>query len=65
VDVRYEDYRPVDGHDFAHRVALDFPASGAAASVEFRAVELNPALPESLFRLAPVGSVSSGVGGTP
>ena len=49
--VRYHDYREVAGTRFAHRVELDFPFSEIHAEVRFSGVELNPVLPESIFRL--------------
>lgn len=51
LQVRYRDYREMSGTRFAHRVELDFPASEVHAKVEFREVQLNPVLPESIFRL--------------
>jgi hypothetical protein len=50
--VEYDDYRPLDGVPFAHRVDFDFPEADARAEVSFRSVELNPVLPDELFRLA-------------
>lgn len=47
---RWEDFRPESGA-FAHAVELLFPALERSARVEFHEVELNPALPEGLFRL--------------
>ena len=49
--VRYRDYRDVDGTHFAHRVELDFPFSQIQAEVKFGGVQLNPVLPENVFRL--------------
>ncbi len=51
--VAYDDYRPVAGIPFAHRVAFDFPRADARAEVSFRSVELNPPLADDLFRLDP------------
>jgi hypothetical protein len=51
LEVRYDDYREVAGTHFAHRVELDFPISEVHAEVRFRGVELNPTLPEGIFRL--------------
>ena len=51
LDVRYADRRAIAERSFAHRVDLDFPAMGARAQVEFKEIELNPELPEELFRL--------------
>ena len=51
LQVRYDDYREVAGIRFAHRVELDFPISAVHAEIHFRQVELNPSLPEGVFRL--------------
>ena len=51
LQVRYDDYREVAGIRFAHRVELDFPISAVHAEIQFRGVELNPSLPEGIFRL--------------
>jgi hypothetical protein len=56
---RYRDYREVGGTLFAHRVELDFPFSEVYAEVKFGGVELNPVLPESIFRLELPERVSS------
>lgn len=53
LEVRYDDYRELAGEPFAHRVAVAFPPSGAHAELSFGSAELNPELPEGLFRLAP------------
>lgn len=53
LEIRYDDYRELAGGPFAHRVAVDFPASEARAEVSFQSVELNPTLPEGIFRLRP------------
>jgi len=49
--VRYRDYREVAGTRFAHRVELDFPFNELHAEVRFGGVQLNPVLPEGIFRL--------------
>lgn len=53
LEVRYDDYRELGGEPFAHRVAVAFPPSGAHAELSFQDAELNPTLPEGIFRLAP------------
>ncbi len=65
LQVRYHDYRELAGTRFAHRVELDFPASEVHAEVKFRAVELNPVLPESIFQLELPERVFSPPEGTP
>jgi hypothetical protein len=47
----FDDYKPVDGTPFAHRVVLDVDAGGTHAEVELRDVELNPPLRPDIFRL--------------
>lgn len=56
VAVAWEDYRPVGTTSFAHRVELDFASRGLRAEVDFRQIELDPELPEGLFRLELVSS---------
>lgn len=56
VAVSYADYRPVGTGSFAHHVTLDFGSRGLRAEVDFRNVELDPELPEGLFRLQVVSS---------
>jgi hypothetical protein len=59
LDARYDDYRDVGGRSFAHRIEVDFPAAETRAEILFQSVELNPELPEHLFRLEmPVASES-------
>jgi hypothetical protein len=58
-EVRYSDYQELGGTLFAHRVELDFPFSEVHAEVKFGGVELNPVLPESIFRLELPERVSS------
>jgi hypothetical protein len=52
-EARFDDYAPVAGMPLAHLIGLDFERAGARAEVSLRDVELNPALPDSLFRLRP------------
>jgi hypothetical protein len=54
LEVRYDDYREVAGIRFAHRIELDFPISAVHVEIHFRDVELNPTLPEGIFRLEKV-----------
>lgn len=61
----WDDYREVQDATFAHHVELDFPGAEAHAKVSFRSVELNPALPDALFRLDPGDRVSSPAEGGP
>lgn len=49
--VRFDEYAPIAGTPFAHRIALDFEHSGTRVELSLRDVELNPELPEALFRL--------------
>jgi hypothetical protein len=51
LDARYGDYRDVGGRSFAHRIEVDFPVAETRAEIRFQSVELNPELPEQLFRL--------------
>ncbi len=60
VDVAYADHRPAGTGSFAHQVELDFGSRGLRAEVEFRQVELDPVLPEGLFRLELVSSSPGG-----
>jgi hypothetical protein len=58
----FEDYAPVAGVPFAHRVTLT-TRSGARAVVSLSDVELNPELPPDIFRLdrvAPAAPVGEG-----
>jgi len=50
-EARFEDYGEVAGESFAERVDLRFPRTGAAATMRFRGVELNPDLVPTLFLL--------------
>ena len=47
----FDDYKPVDGTPFAHRVVLDVNAGGTHAELELHDVELNPPLQPDIFRL--------------
>lgn len=51
LDARYGDYRPLGGGRFAYRVQVSLPAATTRAEIEFQTVELNPKLPNELFRL--------------
>jgi len=51
LDAHYRDYRDVGGRSFAHRIDVDFPAAETRAEILFQSVELNPELPEHIFRL--------------
>ncbi len=51
LDARYEDYREVGGTAFAHRIEVEFPSASSRAEIRFQTVELNPVLPDDLFRL--------------
>lgn len=50
-EARFGEYETVAGTPLAHAIA--FERAGARAEVSLRDVELNPALPERLFRLRP------------
>jgi len=50
-EARYDDYRDVAGSAFAFAIAVELPATGTHAELQFRWVELNPALSDDLFRL--------------
>jgi hypothetical protein len=54
--VDYGDYRPVGAGAgaFAHQIELSFPRVEARSKFSFTAVELNPELSDTLFRLAPI-----------
>ncbi len=59
--VRFDDYAPVDGAPLAHAIALEFERSEARAELSLRDLELNPALPDGLFRLRPpLGAAGGG-----
>jgi len=58
LEARYGDYRDVAGTPFAHEIELDLPAAESRAEIRFQWVELNPALTEELFRLAPRGGAA-------
>jgi hypothetical protein len=61
----WDEYKEVGASAFAHRVELDFPRAGARAEVSFRRVEINPPLPDALFRLDVSERVSSPAEGDP
>jgi hypothetical protein len=50
---RFDDYAPVSGVPFAHRIALDVAAGNSRAEITLRDVELNPELPAGIFQLRP------------
>jgi hypothetical protein len=50
-EARYGDYRDVAGSAFAYAIAVELPATGTRAEIEFQWVELNPPLSDDLFRL--------------
>jgi len=50
---RFEDYAPVSGVPFAHRIVLDVGAGGSRVEISLRDVELNPELPPGIFQLRP------------
>jgi len=62
---RFEDYAPVSGVPFAHRIVLDVSTGASRVEISLRDVELNPDLPPGIFQLrAPVaGSAASRSGG--
>jgi hypothetical protein len=60
LDVRYRDFRDVGGNPFAHQIDVELPASHSRAAIQLQNVELNPALPEQLFRLELVRQSSAG-----
>jgi hypothetical protein len=58
LDAHFADYRDLAGTRFAFRVEVSLPAAQSRAAIQFSSVELNPSLPEELFRLpqrAPAG----------
>lgn len=61
VIARFSDVRGAGADAFPHRTELEFPGQRGGAIVEFREVELNPALDARWFRLAPA-QVSSAAG---
>ncbi len=58
-EARFDDFEDRDGEAFANRVELEFPRTGARATVQFRGVELNPELDPGLFFLERPERVSS------
>lgn len=49
--VGYDRYRQVGVQSFAHRIEFEFPRFGSRATVAFRSVDLDPELPDAVFRL--------------
>jgi hypothetical protein len=47
----FDDFRPIGGIDFAHVVVLETSAPHTRAEIALRDVELNPKLPDGVFRL--------------
>lgn len=47
----FDDYELLDGMPFAHEISLDVLAGHTLATLSLRDVELNPELPDGLFRL--------------
>ena len=58
LEARYGDYRDVGGSRFAHEIAVELPAAASRAEIRFQWVELNPELPDELFRLPTRSPVS-------
>jgi hypothetical protein len=58
---RFEDYAPVAGAAFAHRVTLEM-RSGARAVLSLSDVELNPKLSPDIFRLDRIAPVAAPAG---
>lgn len=50
-EARYGDYRDVAGGAFPFAIAVELPATGTHAELQFQWVELNPTLSDDLFRL--------------
>ena len=48
---RWSDWRPLAAGEFPHRLELDLPETRAHWKLEYRQVELDPALDPALFRL--------------
>jgi outer membrane biogenesis lipoprotein LolB len=46
---RYSDWQTVDGDDFPHELAMDFPETKTQVRISYRDVVLNPAFPEGFF----------------
>lgn len=53
LEARFGDYRDVEGSPFAHAIEIELPGSGTHAEITFSQVELNPELPDEVFRLRP------------
>ncbi len=47
--VNYSDWQTVDGDDFPHELAMEFPGTRTQVRVSYRDVVLNPAFPEGFF----------------
>ena len=50
-EVRFDEYRDVEGLSFAHAIELSDRINGTEAKVSFAEVELNPTLPPEVFAL--------------
>lgn len=50
-EARFAGYELVDGRPFAHEIVLDVPKAATRAEITLRDVELNPPLPDGVFRL--------------
>lgn len=46
---RYSNWQRVDGDDFPHELAMDFPDTRTQVRISYRDVVLNPAFPEGFF----------------
>lgn len=51
MNARWGDFQPLAAGEFPHRLELELPESGARWQLEYRRVELDPALDPALFRL--------------
>jgi hypothetical protein len=51
LEARFADYRDVAGRPFPFHIEVSMPAAESRAEIQFQSVELNPALPDELFRL--------------
>jgi hypothetical protein len=51
LDARYADFRPVEHGRFAFHIEVSLPVAQSRANIQFQSVELNPTLPDDLFRL--------------
>lgn len=50
-EARYSDLRPLGDQSFAYGLRLAFPDAGSQVAIDFKNVELNPALPPETFVL--------------